>query len=719
VTVVPGYRVDRRIGAGGVGDVFAAEEEASGRAVALKILHAAADDAEAAARLEREAHAANVVSRAHPGIVPVLAYGRLGDGRRYLVLPLLVGRNLREKMDAEGPLSAAAAWEIARQAAEALGAAHAAGIVHRDVKPENVFLEDGGRVRLLDFGLAKRTEDAEVSRLTKTGAVLGTPAYMAPEQWWSAPIDERTDQYALGAMLFEMIAGRPPFEGGSFAELLQKHLHDPVPPLSGELDAFVGRLLRKDKADRFASMADVVREGDRAVGRPAEATKQSQARARDRAGMSTAIVLVVGLALLWGVGYAGDIRRNVGAWFVGGGLALQVVTTMLAVAAVVALLRMSRPRAPRVLPWLVLGPAFVGIAVTYIGWASVMRSVDRAPPLHRLDILHEGLFEANLCRFWGFGLSATVLAAFAVLRAGARHPAHVLERRMATLGATALVAAVALSRLEAREAAAWASDAIRIDRVHEILEAAVERRLTVGCVLVVLGSSLGIFGWRIWRDRSVVRKTAIPLAVAIAVAAGADAWLEVRIGDARAAVRAELAPQFALFAKLDPPSVVDQPSAGPPPEPSTALQVSSVMLAIDGVPVAPLAALASAPGRAHVGEEIDRALAKAAARGTTAKRVALMVDREVAFGAVRLLLARARASGVDTADVFLTRGPSPDVPANAPAEAALVKASDFVTRVMVFADDGEQFPDDAPFHAVARRLELAGGRTRVAISTAR
>jgi hypothetical protein len=240
--------------------------------------------------------------------------------------------------------------------------------------------------------------------------------------------------------------------------------------------------------------------------------------------------------------------------------------------------------------------------------------------------------------------------------------------------------------------------------------------VTALAVLVVLAIALGILGFRIWRDRSVIRRSATPLVLAALVAAAANAWLDVRVGNARTAVRAELAPQFALFAKLDPPSVTGEARAEPAPEPATALQVSSVMLAIDGVPVAPLAALESAPGAAHVGEELDRALAKAGARGTTAKRIALMVDREVPFGIVRLLLARARTSGVETADVFLTRGPSPDVPADAPAEAALVKASDFVTRVMVLADDGERFSDDAPFRDVARRLERSRGDTRVAVA---
>src|SRR5262245_41882917 len=225
--MVGAYRIDRLLGVGGVGAVYAAEEPTIKKRVAIKVLQRAfVDDAAMAERFRREACAANEIR--HPGIVDVFAIGALPDGRPYLVMSLLEGRSLRDEIKARGSLPPDEAWRIAREVAEALTAAHAAGIVHRDLKPDNVFLErvkDGVlRARVLDFGIAKvlpPPEGAEPMKLTGTGVPLGTPAYMAPEQWWCQGITARTDQYAFGAMLFAMMAGRPPFDSNQFVELVQ------------------------------------------------------------------------------------------------------------------------------------------------------------------------------------------------------------------------------------------------------------------------------------------------------------------------------------------------------------------------------------------------------------------------------------------------------------------------------------------------------------------
>src|SRR5262245_27992536 len=186
-TMVGAYRIAHRLGGGGMGTVYAAEEPTIRKRVAIKVLRRAlADDPAVAARFEREARAANGVR--HPAIVDVFAFGRLDDGRPYLAMSLLEGRSLREEIWARGRIPAAEAWTWAREIGEALAAAHAAGIVHRDLKPDNVFLErfagKPARPRLLDLGLVKLTrdeddEDAAPMKLTATGAPMGTPAYMA------------------------------------------------------------------------------------------------------------------------------------------------------------------------------------------------------------------------------------------------------------------------------------------------------------------------------------------------------------------------------------------------------------------------------------------------------------------------------------------------------------------------------------------------------------
>src|SRR4051812_48662843 len=267
-TMVGGYRIERRLGAGGVGTVYAAEEPTIKKRVAIKVLRRSfAEDEAGAARFEREARAANEIR--HPGVVDVLALGTLPDGRPYLVMSLLEGRSLREEIQARGRLPPDEAWRIARDIAEALVAAHEAGVIHRDLKPDNVFLERFGaqregaapRPRVLDFGIAKfqeAPEGIEPMKLTATGVPIGTPAYMAPEQWWCEGISVKTDQYAFGVMLFEMLAGRAPFASQQFVELVQAHVHQAPPsladvgvPVAPAIEAFVARLLAKAQDERF------------------------------------------------------------------------------------------------------------------------------------------------------------------------------------------------------------------------------------------------------------------------------------------------------------------------------------------------------------------------------------------------------------------------------------------------------------------------------------
>ena len=262
-----------------MGTVYAGEQPQIGKRVAIKVMksHVASDPTQVS-RFLREARSVNEIH--HPGIVDVFAFGTLDDGRPYLVMSLLEGRSLRDELRARGRLPAAEAWSIARALADALAAAHAAGIVHRDLKPDNVLLERAARgvsthavrPRLLDFGLAKTNAAPGDMALSATGAPMGTPLYMAPEQWWGKGVEARTDQYALGAMLFEMLSGEPPFPGGTYVQLLQAHLHDPPPtlaaagagPLGAAIEALVARLLAKEISARFDSMSEVVAVGDAA-----------------------------------------------------------------------------------------------------------------------------------------------------------------------------------------------------------------------------------------------------------------------------------------------------------------------------------------------------------------------------------------------------------------------------------------------------------------------
>jgi Protein kinase domain/WD domain, G-beta repeat len=249
------YRIVRELARGGMGAVYEVEHEATGARYALKTLRfEALGDAQARRRFAREALALAEVH--HPHVVRVHA-ADLEASPPYLVQALLPGGSLRDRLR-EGPLPAAEAAQIAIKLTGALAAVHARGVLHRDLKPDNVLLDDRGEPRLTDFGLAKRP-DGESQRLTKTGALLGTPAYMAPEQGAGEPCDERTDIYGLAAMLYALLSGRPPFEAPSLINLLDAVLHRAPQPLPAEvpgpLRAVVTRALAKRPDERYPDMA--------------------------------------------------------------------------------------------------------------------------------------------------------------------------------------------------------------------------------------------------------------------------------------------------------------------------------------------------------------------------------------------------------------------------------------------------------------------------------
>ncbi|MES1209464.1 MAG: serine/threonine-protein kinase [Pseudomonadota bacterium] len=265
------YRVLRLLGEGGMGVVYLAQHPVIGRKVAIKLLHAAlARDPDIVSRFFNEARAIHMI--AHENIVEILDFGQTTDGQPYFIMEHLEGESLSEAVS-RGPMPIDQVEAIGVQMCRALGAAHAKGIVHRDLKPHNVQLctktDDAGvdgalQVKILDFGVAKilATPDGAQSVKTRTGSLMGTPLYMSPEQCKGAGVlDHRTDIYSLGVMLFEMIAGRPPFTAEGVGELFAKHMLEEPPSLlqlapatPPHMAAAIMKALSKEPADRFQSM---------------------------------------------------------------------------------------------------------------------------------------------------------------------------------------------------------------------------------------------------------------------------------------------------------------------------------------------------------------------------------------------------------------------------------------------------------------------------------
>ncbi|HEX7616151.1 MAG TPA: serine/threonine-protein kinase, partial [Thermoanaerobaculia bacterium] len=246
------YRLDELLGRGGMAEVFRATDTKLARTVAVKvILQTHAAEEHFLERFLREARM--VASLEHPNILPIYDFGE-ENGVPFLVMPYLPGGSLRDRLKAGPvPLAVASAW-IA-QLADALDAAHAAGVLHRDVKPANVLLGKDDRLFLADFGIAKMLESQK--GLTATGVVVGTPVYMAPEQAQGRPASPATDRYALAVVAFEILAGRPPFEGDSVLSLMHQHVATPPPMLSlrvaglpAGLDAVLSQALAKDPSQR-------------------------------------------------------------------------------------------------------------------------------------------------------------------------------------------------------------------------------------------------------------------------------------------------------------------------------------------------------------------------------------------------------------------------------------------------------------------------------------
>jgi len=262
------YRLGKKLGEGGMGEVFEAEHEAIGKSVAVKVLHRGyGKSKDVVARFKREARAASRID--HQGITDVTDFGVTEDKRLYFVMELLQGRLLSQVLDVSGALSLAEAVDIGLQLCSAMTAAHEAGLVHRDLKPDNIILvpRKGGteQVKILDFGIAKElgpSDQAEM--LTRPGTTLGTPEYMAPEQAAGQAADARSDVYATGVLLYEILCGEPPHTGTTAKEVLLKKLQEPIEPidqrrvgLPEELSAVITRCLSASPDARPRSMREV------------------------------------------------------------------------------------------------------------------------------------------------------------------------------------------------------------------------------------------------------------------------------------------------------------------------------------------------------------------------------------------------------------------------------------------------------------------------------
>jgi serine/threonine protein kinase len=257
-----GYRLLRRLGSGAMADVYLAEQTSLGRHVAVKVLRRATLRHEAAVeRFEQEARAA--ASLVHGHIVQIHEVASV-DGHHFLVEEYVAGPSLRAWLSSRGPLDAHQALAVLSQVGSALARAAEQGIVHRDIKPENLLLTPAGDVKVADFGLARVAgEDLE---LTRDGMTLGTPLYMSPEQGEGRPVDTRSDLYSLGATVYHLLAGEPPYSGSSAIAVVMAHIKDRLPPLEvrrpdlpAGLCGIVTRLLAKDPAERFATPRELLR----------------------------------------------------------------------------------------------------------------------------------------------------------------------------------------------------------------------------------------------------------------------------------------------------------------------------------------------------------------------------------------------------------------------------------------------------------------------------
>jgi serine/threonine protein kinase len=297
------YEVEELLGTGGMSSVYLARDTELERRVTIKVLHAQhARDRRFVERFRREARA--MARLAHPNVVTVIDRGE-HEGRDFIVFEHVAGQSLKDLLERQGPPSVADAVRIGQEVARGLAFAHEHGIVHRDVKPHNVLVAFDGAVKVTDFGIARSLDPKEA--LTETGTVLGTSDYLSPEQAFGKPIDQRSDQYSLGILLYELLTGEVPYPGRNLGEVALRHLRDPVPSLRerrpdvpAELDAVVQRALAKRPEDRVPSTEEFISALE-ALGplpaAPSSPLRRLRPPGRRRRRSSSDLLLVAGIAL--------------------------------------------------------------------------------------------------------------------------------------------------------------------------------------------------------------------------------------------------------------------------------------------------------------------------------------------------------------------------------------------------------------------------------------
>ena len=286
------YRIQRKLGAGGMADVYLAEDQELGRRVAIKILNARhGNDDQFIERFRREAK--NAAALNHPNIVSIYDRGEAED-TYYIAMEFLDGRTLKELVVSRGAAPINVAIEYARQILSALRFAHRHGIVHRDIKPHNVLVDGEGRVKVTDFGIAR----AGTSQMTETGSIVGTAQYLSPEQARGGEVDQRSDLYSLGIVLYELLTGKTPFDGETPVEIAMKHLSNtPKPPsqlrpdVPRELDMVVMRALAKNPDDRYQSADEMEADLERVArgARVAAATVDTATQVMSRPATAAAV----------------------------------------------------------------------------------------------------------------------------------------------------------------------------------------------------------------------------------------------------------------------------------------------------------------------------------------------------------------------------------------------------------------------------------------------
>ncbi|HEX3686054.1 MAG TPA: protein kinase [Gaiellaceae bacterium] len=309
------YELEELVGTGGMSSVYRAHDRLLERDVALKVLHEEyTADTDYVERFRREAR--SVAQLSHPNIVTVIDRGEQDD-RQFIVFEYIPGENLKKLVQRVGPLPEEDAVRLALQIARALGFAHENGLVHRDVKPQNVLLNGDGQAKVTDFGIA-RSLDVK-GGLTQTGTVMGTSDYIAPEQARGSRVDAQSDIYSLGAVLYELLTGEVPFPGDNFVAVAMRHINEPPPSVrerrpdvSPRLDAVIRRAMAKEPRDRFGSMDELCAElneclspetaasGAQTMVVPSRRRRSSRPRG-DRPSVGPLILLLGGLAVLAGI----------------------------------------------------------------------------------------------------------------------------------------------------------------------------------------------------------------------------------------------------------------------------------------------------------------------------------------------------------------------------------------------------------------------------------